>query len=1201
MNRSRFVLVGVLAAVLVAVGALSWQMLAPGSDAAGPAAVLAGPDNADVAALPDATAGLQKSGPGALELAPAATSDESAAAAAELARESYPRREVSGTVVMADGSPLPSTLVLTASVFRPDPKIQSFGDVMANANGGSANEVDIEPESRAELRQSLDAGDLPAKQSTWIRTRLEQAEAEVASLPTVERLAELTRTRVGPKGEFSMANVPQRLAFIAVEDEGLYVDPVARITPGATNVTVRLVRGASVSGHVVDQNGRPVPGARVKADSQFDPWMAMDSSARSASLSERAADANGFYRLSKVPADTPMSVRARPDSGRLQPDRHKLTALQPGERVELDFTLRDGSRIAGLVRTLEQAPLADARVELRRLDMAISDISGVKEDSEMKRAQTDAGGSFAFEGVPDGKYVVVLDEPGYRDAKSAKLVLSTGKDLSDVLLVADPGFTVEGRVLDPEGKPLADAAVLGRRPRSLTNMYANLDDGNRARTESDADGRFRLTGFDPGDVHLEARLDGFIEAELEVKAGVTDATLTLQRSLSLSGIVVSTVDGEPVRDFRAALRPSGGLFNPADPLGMEKRMASARFSESFRDREDGTFTLSGLEPGSYDLTVQATGFGDTTVTDIELGGEGRKGQVVMLPPESVVTGQIVSARTGLPIEGAQVSRAKGSGLEQMFEGMLGQGPRATTDSEGHFKIGGLDSRPLNLHVRHNAFREHTEQPLLLAPGETRDLGRIALSNGGLVHGRVLDPRGDGVPSVVVLLTSATGSTIKRDSTDPTGRYEIGGLPPGTFNVMRADFTMEMSEDSSPMDFMKDLVMQSVTLGEDEEREVDLKVSAGGGTLVRGTIRSASGPAEGAMVSLMPERGGLDKLGIAMANKLGEYEIANVEPGEYMLQVVMLDSSMTAGSQPSSPVIEQFTVAGQPEIRHDVRLPGGVLNGQVESALDGHALEGVRLLLQRTDEGRVTEGLYSRLEGRVGETYSGADGSFRFKYLPAGTYTVAAGGRNAVGMGQTGWARASVEDIQVADESGGFTVRVRLRPAGSVAGRVTNSAGAAIEGAAVWVRGEQGGWVATFSETASDTSGHYEVPDLSPGAWSLAFRAEGYGFTIVPAVFVREGVETPQDVALPPGVTLKLATGDRDPWELSVVLTGEDGPLPTELTSLSDLTAAMAGQPQMVVGSFAPGAYQLKVISQGEPILDTAVVLAPGEGSHVVTL
>src|SRR5262249_1607381 len=154
-----------------------------------------------------------------------------------------------------------------------------------------------------------------------------------------------------------------------------------------------------------------------------------------------------------------------------------------------------------------------------------------------------------------------------------------------------------------------------------------------------------------------------------------------------------------------------------------------------------------------------------------------------------------------------------------------------------------------------------------------------------------------------------------------------------------------------------------------------------------------------------------------------------------------------GSPASSPVIEKLTVAGA-EQRHDMALPGGTLNGVVESSADGSHVPKLRVTLERTDDGLPHVGLVKATGGRVAEMYTGKDGPFSFHYLPAGTFTVVAGGRNVVGMGAEGWAVTRVPNIHVDGSGPGFSVHVKVPPAGAVAGHVTDSALTPLPGVSV---------------------------------------------------------------------------------------------------------------------------------------------------------
>ncbi|MBM3986030.1 MAG: hypothetical protein FJ296_10145, partial [Planctomycetes bacterium] len=663
-----------------------------------------------------------------------------------------------------------------------------------------------------------------------------------------------------------------------------------------------------------------------------------------------------------------------------------------GEARELELLLLPAGRVAGVVVLPDGSPVADARVFLRPTSFSLKSISLGDEESFGQDARTGDDGRFAFANVRDGSYEAALAAGRFRIVRAAGLKVTPGAVIDDVRLVAEPGLTIGGRVLDTAGQPLEGVSVRGSPPPSMLSFGANFDQMLYPEGSTAADGSFQLTGFEPVKVRLAFHDPDHAALTLDVEAGRLDIEARLQARASLSGIVVSLVDGEPVTDFTLSARPSEGLFKPGDWFGAEAGQGFLRVirPRHFTDREDGTFTLDRFIPGSYEVSVSAAGFGERVEKGVEVPEGGRRGLVLMLEPECAVIGRVVDARTGKPVPGAIVRSGTGSSISDMLESMAAPGPTARTDAQGAFRFGGLAAGALRLSIEHSGYRALGLAELQLQPGETRDLGRLLLSVGASVYGTVRDELG-AAPNVQLMVSNATGSVLKRTRTDGSGQYRVEGLPAGSYNVMRMDFQMDIGQDSSPMDIMNDLVYEAVTLTEDESRRVDLSIGTGSGSRLVGTVRDAAGPVGGAMVAITPESPG-GKPGFATTDAEGRYEIGKIQPGRYGVSVMPIDVlAGQGGGQPGSPVFTSLTLGALPEHRHDVTLPGGILNGRVVSAEDGHGVPGVRVVLERTDAGvREVEWLVA-MGGRVGETYADEAGAFRFRHLPGGEYAVVAGG------------------------------------------------------------------------------------------------------------------------------------------------------------------------------------------------------------------
>jgi hypothetical protein len=734
----------------------------------------------------------------------------------------------------------------------------------------------------------------------------------------------------------------------------------------------------------------------------------------------------------------------------------------------------------------------------------------------------------------------------------------------------------------------------------MMSMGAAFDRELRPTTQSADDGSFRLDGLDAGKVRVDCDAKGFHGSNTDVEAGATGVELRLERLVTLSGVVVSLVDSEPVRNFSVVLEPSEGMFQAKNLFGGGGQDVWTRIARgSFSGREDGTFTLEGVTPGSYDAIFSARGFGLHTEAAIDVPKDGRHGLVVMLEPEAAAFGIVVDALGGTPVPGAVVRTSTGTSMTDMMNGMVRPAATARSDSAGRFRVTGLAGGSVKLVVEHPQYMKLGLADLTLAAGEQHDLGTLRLSKGASVFGTVYDAVGS-VPDVGMMVSNTAGSVLKRTTTDGQGHYRVEGLPAGTYSVMRMDFRMSTGGDASPSDILKDLVYEQVTLAENEEHRVDLHVASREGVVLSGLVSDAAGPVPGAVLTLMPESPGA-KLGVGRSDKDGRYEIGHVVTGRYELSVVTADGLGPAQGSMGSAIVGTLDLGSRPEEHHDVALPGGVLNGVVVSKKDGHVVQEVRVLLMRTDGDLGGSTLLKAVGGRMGETYSGDDGGFRFRHISGGTYSVVAGGKGILGTGASGWTAKRVDGISVLEGKPGFTVKVEVEPAAIVSGTVSNAGGQALAGVGVWVLDAAGAPRSVFSEVMSDSSGAYEVGDLEPGAWTLAFMDGSHALTVVRDVVVKAEQRVPLDVRLPDGVPVRLNLAGRLAGTVDVSLIGPSGPLPTRLMSLNDLASLPTGAAQLSVGTFAPGNYHLQAMSAGAPLLDVSITLETGSGPKVLDL
>jgi hypothetical protein len=249
---------------------------------------------------------------------------------------------------------------------------------------------------------------------------------------------------------------------------------------------IELETGWTISGTVMDGRGQPVHGARLFVED-----------VRSAAES----GFDGTFQLQDIPADhTAVTVVAHAP-GRIM-GQMEVAAPPAGQcQATALIELPDCASLKGVVMLDAGTPLGDVEVCL----VGASEIA-----PGPFLARTEPDGSFAFGGVPEGRFDLVArvdDEHAQRagapDAAAETWVhdvqLKCGA-ARDVRLVVENGVTQSGVVLDDKHRPLTNHVVAARALRAVPCHPVSWCPA--ASAETDGSGRFELRRLAPGAFEL---------------------------------------------------------------------------------------------------------------------------------------------------------------------------------------------------------------------------------------------------------------------------------------------------------------------------------------------------------------------------------------------------------------------------------------------------------------------------------------------------------------------------------------------------------------------------------------------------------------------------------------------------------------------------------------------------------------------------
>ncbi len=355
------------------------------------------------------------------------------------------------------------------------------------------------------------------------------------------------------------------------------------------------------------------------------------------------------------------------------------------------------------------------------------------------RGRTDAAGAFSWSAPPQGPGPYALR---LRRAGSGARVepLETGVA---ALIVLRPGAALEGRCLDPEGRPL---------PGRVTSYAAGSEQSapvgeDGAFTLRDLAAEQALVRFEP------APRTGCLEVveSVTLRAGATaQVELVAARGQTLRGRVLDPA-GAPLAGALVRARPWGG----------------ATAIEAVSD-EGGAFTLAPLTPGAAELVAahpRGLSCGPLPL-DVPLGADPDPLELT-LAPDPAVRGRVLGA--GAPLVGALVQLTPDASTP-------GEARELRTDAAGAFHLAALPAGRWRVTAEAAGFaRAELElEPALLGPEELV----IALEPAAALRGVVRTAGGAPAAGAQVVLEGAGPRAAA--VADARGAYELSGLSPGSF-------------------------------------------------------------------------------------------------------------------------------------------------------------------------------------------------------------------------------------------------------------------------------------------------------------------------------------------------------------------------------------------------------------------------------------
>ena len=332
-----------------------------------------------------------------------------------------------------------------------------------------------------------------------------------------------------------------------------------------------LVKAMTLSGKVVDEKGKPIAGARVKA-------VQLKSDTRPETFA--VTDKKGAFTLQGL-AKSKYYLTAF----------HKLYSPDaipkvPAGRDDVVFVLKLRSGMAGQVVDAGGAPVTSFWINAHLLDRAIC--PGTTRNLRLKFHHPE--GRFILENLDPGRYELEIAAKGYARFRSKPVKVEQEVYTRDLVFTLSHGGSISGQVVSPRGDPLSGVYVYLHanhyKPNPLEGFFGSSDPGPVPSVKTGGDGLFRIEHVPVGIYQVEFRHRSFPRLRVDEVAVKEEQETNMGPRILKQGAVLR-----------------GRVYNDANtPLAQAKVnvvRSDNTVNVTVTTDLEGYYKISNLPPGTY--------------------------------------------------------------------------------------------------------------------------------------------------------------------------------------------------------------------------------------------------------------------------------------------------------------------------------------------------------------------------------------------------------------------------------------------------------------------------------------------------------------------------------------------------------------------------------------------------------------------------